>query len=197
MLKQSILILALLFVGGCKIGPETDKEPTADKYKEYKNYNLEILPLLETGYEVKKIIKIQQKENVTPERFLSKLKPYHADFVMVDTNIINGQYNFTAVYIKKIDISKMLFGAQLNPSDELEVRENFGSNKGCVLGKIYYDTPAYIYDFHEHDIITYANNEEVKSCNHLKKIMKKNKSLDIVVWANGSTINVDDVQLNK
>jgi len=195
------LLVALLFTG-C-IQPPMQQQQTQHKiakYREFKNYNTDILPLLEKGYAIVRDDTIHQKRNITPEQFIAKMRTYGyhtAEFVMVKTLIKDGYYNFRAIYLRKINVNGMVLGAALQSEMPMQIREAFGSNKGCALGKIYYNTPAYKYDLHENDIVTYVNGTEILSCKHLKHLLNKYETVDFKVWADGETIYVNDIVLNK
>jgi len=202
MFKTVLAAVILLSITGCMKMPTIGKkrEVQQERYVEFEDYNSEVVPKLDKGYKIVKLLHIKQRKNITPEEFENKMlyPPYlAADFVMVDTDIENGYYNFTAVYLKKIDVSKMMFGAVLNHDMPMEIREEFGSNKGCAIGKVYYDTPAYRYDLHENDVVVSVDGVEVLSCKHFKKLLKNQKVVDLELWNNGQIINVNGMILNK
>ena len=205
MLKSIVFVVMALLMSGClpnpaEVAQPKQKEEKVEKYREFSNYNRDVLPLLEKGYVVVKEVKLHQPRNITPEQFIAKIgtSGYRgAEFVMVQTHIANGYYDFHAIYLRKLKTDKMVLGAQLQSEMPMQIREEFGSNKGCALGKIYYNTPAYRYDLHENDIVTFVNGEEVLSCSHLKTLLKENNVVDFKVWADGQTIDVDGIVLNK
>jgi len=192
--------IAILFLG-CKGSLNLPVMDDELEYVEFEDYNSEVAPKLERGYEIIKCDRIKQKTNITVDQFKEKTEKNLAysktDILMVDTDIKDGYYNFTACYLKKVDTEKMALGAKLKSDMPMRIREAFGSNKGCTLGKVYYDTPAYKNDLHENDIVKYANNEEIRSCKHFVEILKDNYVLDLVLWADGEEFEVKSIVLNK
>ena len=194
------LSLPLIFTGCISSG----LSPTSSddlKYVEVQNINAAVGPKLDTGFAIVKCDKIKTAKNITPEDFMSKAMTnsqyFGSEIVMVSTDISDGYYYFDACYLKEIDIEGMVFGAKLNSDMPMDIREEFDSNKGCALGKVYYETPAYKNDLHENDVVTYANNKEVKSCKHLQEIIYDADMLNLTLWADGNEFEVNGIELNK
>ncbi|KAB7886409.1 hypothetical protein GA417_05520 [Poseidonibacter ostreae] len=89
-------------------------------------------------------------------------------------------------FLKKVDTSKMLFGATFKEIDST-TRQELSTNRGCQVNYVYNDTLAYKSDVMDFDIILEANSKEIYSCNDFKNIFSTfdNSILNLKIWRRG------------
>ena len=201
MLRVLILSITILALTGCTpvMVEEVQYNTNEIAYIEFEEYQESVVPKLDKGYAKVKCERIDQRRNISPEDFVARARRYmHVDTVMVDTDISGGLYHFNVCYLRKVDIESMVFGVELNDDMPMYIREQFASNKGCALGKVYYNTPAYKSDLHENDVVVKANGQVITSCSHFQRIIDESDSLRLTIWADGEVFKVDnEILLNK
>lgn len=197
MMKFIILLMSILLLFGCKQNVKPNA-PKKVQYVEFADYLDEVVPKLESGYIIVSEKKHVYSQNITPEYFTNYAKRLRATIVMVDTKYRHNSNDFYAYYLKKIDISKMILGATLKQIPQ-KYRVRINTNTGCMIGFVYKNTPAYANDLTENDIVLKANGEAVLSCNDFAKTIKNDdvKTLDLQLWADGNTFNIEKIKLNK
>ncbi len=197
-------IVSILVFTGCVQIPEIPTSLGEQKpdiqYVEFESYEEEVVPKLERNY-TGMCQRIRQYQNITPDEFIRRAQSDYrfqgTELVMVDPEIENGMYSFHACYLKKINVDNMRFGAELNPNMPMHLRESFASNKGCTIGRVFYDTPAYYADIHRNDVVTNVNGKEVLSCKHMKSLLDDSSSVSLRLWVNGQLIDTPEIELKS
>ena len=111
MLKLILSLFILLFFTACVDNVLPKSEKKQEKYVPFKDYNEEVAPLIDKGYAVVKDLYFTDKQNRTPEFFEKLLlRPTYskANFVIVGVKIQNGIYTYRAIFLRKVDTSKMI-----------------------------------------------------------------------------------------
>lgn len=200
------LVLVSIFAGCGMPKPSEFMGSTEIQYIEIQDIYKEVVPKLETGYEILGNAYIRTSNNkITVENFIGigENSPQYSDaeIVMVKLDTQGNTYKYTAYYLNKRDTESEVLGAYFQDnewSQELkDIRRELNSNKGCIISAVYYGTPAYKYSMHSGDVVLYANNHEINSCNHFQRIIDDSSILNLTVWANGNRFDMNEIRLNK
>ncbi len=100
------------------------------------------------------------------------------------------RYDYLAVYMVKLDLAKIDFGADVMPLTPA-AKEKIGSNKGIVVTAVVENTPAYDADILRGDIITHIGGLRVNNMEDYFKIKRKvrGQTVNVAIIRNGLVID--------